>query len=223
MATGRITDINKALKWNASSFFTGSLGTKKGPSVLGEDHHRQFCEPGDNPPIEERCAVNLIISQRPVIFPRAGIFSLLKNTNHCYHSSNLSNQSGVWNIKLEYIIPKGILLAKSTLNWRCFSQPFSNKRVTACSSWHWQFPFHTLSILLPNQRKWGARPWVCGILEKNTQQPWKWGKYSLLRRTPKRKKWLPLFALLCRLQFPGQEHHKGKRWSGTYLRCYQMS
>lgn len=78
-----------------------------------EDHPRQFCDPSDNP-VEERCAVNLIISQRPVIFPRAGIFSLLKNANHCYHSSNWSNQSGVWNIKLEYIIQKGIILAKFT-------------------------------------------------------------------------------------------------------------
>ena len=75
--------------------------------------------------------MNLIISQRTVIFLRAGIFSLLKNTNHCYHGSNLSNQSGGWNFKLEYIISKGIILAKFTLNWNSFSQPFFHKRVIA--------------------------------------------------------------------------------------------
>lgn len=198
-------DINRALKGNVSSFLTGSLGRSKGPSELGEYHHRQFCEPSDNPPIEERCAVNLIISQRTVIFPRAGIFSLLKNTNHCYHSSNLSNQSGIWNIKLEYIILKGIILAKFTPNWNCFSQPFSDERVTACSFWHWQFPLHTLPILLSSQRRWGAGLW---IYEKNPQKPWKRDKYSPLRRIPRRKKWLSLISLLCKLQFPGQESHK---------------
>lgn len=97
-----------------SPCFTGSPVGTKALQCWGEGPSEVIPELGDNLPIEERCAVNLIISQRTVIFPRAGIFKPLNNTNYCYHSSNWSNQSGVWNIKLEYIIPKGIILAKFT-------------------------------------------------------------------------------------------------------------
>lgn len=46
---------------------------------------------------------------------------------------------GAWNAKLKYIISKGIILAKFTLNRNSFSQPLSNMRVTAWSSSYWEF------------------------------------------------------------------------------------
>lgn len=193
IASERKMDINRKLKWNVSSFLIGSLVSNKGPSVLGgKTIIVKFCALSDNLSVEDRCAVNLIVSQKTVIFPRAGIFSILKHTNHCYHSSNLSSQSGVWNIKLEYIISKEIILAKFTPNWNNFSQTFFNKRVTALLGT--DNCLLTLTLFFWATGNVDPGNGFMRFPEKNIQTPPQRGKYRLLGRIPKRKNWLPLLT-----------------------------
>ena len=106
------------------------LVSNKRPQCCGRKASWVVLWPSDKLAIEESVQWTAYCS-KCCHFRRSWHLQPLEERQRCHHSSSLSNPSGVWNIKLEYIISKRIILGKSTPNRNSFSQPFFNKKVTA--------------------------------------------------------------------------------------------